>query len=301
MMSIADIGKLRGPIVWTLHDMWAFSGAEHLSQEFRWRDGYLRENRPAYESGFDLNRWTWQRKLKHWRHPMQIVAPSSWIADCVRQSGLMHDWPVTVISHAIDTEAWRPIDRTLARRILHLPIEGRLVLFSAASGLGNRNKGFDLLKGALDHLRGDIAGFELVIIGQPASKEPLDLGFPVHFTGHLQDDISLRLFYSAADAVVVPSRIESFSNVCAEAHSCATPAVVFGVSALTNIVEHQKTGYLAKPFDTEDLARGIQWVLDGSERRASLSIQSRRAAVAKFSYPVVAEQYVKLYNSLCRS
>ncbi len=186
MMSISDIGRLRGPFVWTLHDMWPFAGAEHFTEDFRWRDGYARRNRPADNSGFDINRWIWQRKLKHWRRPMHIVAPSRWLADCARESVIMRDWPVSVIPYAIDTEAWRPIDKTLARKILRLPSEGPLLLFGAMGGTRDPRKGFDLLKGALDRLRGEMPALELVVLGQSPPREIPDLGFPVHFAGQLQ-------------------------------------------------------------------------------------------------------------------
>jgi glycosyltransferase involved in cell wall biosynthesis len=301
MMSVADIGQLRGPVVWTLHDMWAFDGTEHFTGDFRWRDGYSRQNRPANESGFDVNRWIWQRKQKHWRRPMHIVAPSRWLADCARESVIMRDWSASVIPNAIDTEVWRPIDKAFARNILGLPAECPLLLFSAFGGTEDPRKGFDLLKGALDQLRSKIRGLELIVLGQSPPKKPLDLGFPIHFAGRLHDDVSLCLHYNAADAVVVPSRQESFSNVCAEAHACGTPAVVFNATALGNIVEHEVTGYLAKPFDTQDLAQGIIYVIADADRRAMLSAQSRQAAVSKFSYPVVAEQYLQLYEKVCRA
>jgi hypothetical protein len=86
MLSIADISRIKKPIVWTLHDMWAFCGAEHIAWDDRWREGYRRDNRPAHESGFDLNRWTWQRKRKHWQRPMHIVTPSTWLGKCVRDT-----------------------------------------------------------------------------------------------------------------------------------------------------------------------------------------------------------------------
>ena len=117
MLSIAEIGRLCKPVVWTLHDMWAFCGAEHYTEEFRWREGYRKDNRPGYESGFDLNRWTWVRKRKHWARPMHIVTPSHWLAQCVRESALMRDWPVSVIPNPIDTERWQPLDQALAREI----------------------------------------------------------------------------------------------------------------------------------------------------------------------------------------
>ena len=88
MMSIEDIKKIKKPIVWTLHDMWAFCGAEHVSIDNRWRDGYTTMNRPSHETAFDLNKWTWNRKRSHWKRPMHIVTPSRWLADCVKQSKL---------------------------------------------------------------------------------------------------------------------------------------------------------------------------------------------------------------------
>ena len=86
MLSIADIGRIEKPVIWTMHDMWAFCGAEHYSEDVRWRDGYRRDNRPAHESGFDLNRWSWRRKRRHWQRPRHVVAPSRWLAECVRES-----------------------------------------------------------------------------------------------------------------------------------------------------------------------------------------------------------------------
>jgi glycosyltransferase involved in cell wall biosynthesis len=298
MISIADIGRIQKPIVWTLHDMWGFCGAEHFTEDFRWRDGYSRDNRPAYESGFDLNLWTWQRKLKHWHQPMHIVTPSRWLAESAGHSILMRGWPITLIPNAINTEVWRPVDKILVRKLLHLPVDHPLLLIGAMGGTYCPRKGFNYLKAALDQLRDKIAGLELIIVGQLEPKEPMDLGFPVHYIGNLHDDVSLRMYYSAADAVVVPSRQDNLPNSGVEAQACGTPVVAFNTCGLPDIVEHKITGYLARPFDTEDLAQGIRWVLDGDERRAMLCDQSRQTAVRRFSYPVVAKQYQQLYEEV---
>jgi glycosyltransferase involved in cell wall biosynthesis len=297
MMSISDIGQLIKPVVWTLHDMWAFCGAEHYTEDFRWRDGYTPNNRPSYEGGFDLNRWTLERKRKHWKRPMHIVTPSRWLAECAKQSVLMRDWPITVIPNAIDTNVWQPVEKTLARQLLHLPPDLPLLLFGAIGGTQDPRKGFDLLRAALNHLRGQLPGLELVVFGQLAPKEPVDMGFPVHYTGHLHDDVSLRLLYSAADVIVVPSRQEAFGQTASEAHACGTPAVAFDNSGLVDIVRHQQTGYLAKAFDAEDLAQGIQWVLADPARHSELCTNARNDAVARFSCPVVSAQYMQVYNA----
>ena len=296
MMSIADIGKLRKPIVWTLHDMWAFSGAEHYTEEYRWREGYRINNRPLYESGFDVNLWTWKRKRTYWRRPMQIVTPSTWLANCVRQSSLMCDWPVSVVANPLNTDFWKPIDKCTAREILQLPSHVPIVLFGALAGGNDPRKGFDLLTKALHCLDGQLPEMEIVVFGQLAPKEPPNLGFPTHYSGHLHDDISLRLLYSAADVLVVPSRQESFGLTASEAHACGTPVVAFDNTGLADIVGHKATGYLAKAFEVEDLAYGIRWVLM-QNAKLRLGENAREKAVADYSYPVIAEKYLKLYQN----
>ncbi len=329
MLSIADIGRIEKPVVWTLHDMWAFCGAEHVAWDERWREGYRRDNRPTHESGFDLNRWTWERKRKHWKRPIQIVTPSRWLANCVHESALMRDWPVSVIPNCLDTERWKPMKQALARELLGLPDDVPLILFGSHGANGAHHKGFDLLLAALGHLRGQIPGLELVIFGQLMPRNPPDLGFPIHCTGHLHDDLSLRALYSAADALVVPSRQDNLPNTAIEAQACGTPVVAFNIGGLVDIVEHQRTGYLAKAFETEDLAEGIRWVLDngspwflqnlamtGKENNThlltaentkpqdsdalpiNLRNQIRKRAVARFSNLEAAKRYLTVYENI---
>jgi glycosyltransferase involved in cell wall biosynthesis len=296
MLSISDIGKLRKPVVWTLHDMWAFCGSEHYTEEFRWKNGYYKNNRPTHESGLDLNRWAWTRKRKYWPKPMHIIAPSYWIADCARQSALMKEWPITVVPNAIDTDLWRPIDKSFARELLGLPLDVPLLLFGAIGGKSDPRKGFDLLQDALKFLSSDLTGMELVIFGQLAPKIGLDLGFPIHYVGHLQDEISLMILYNAADALVIPSRQDNLPNTGLEAHACGTPVVAFDTGGLSDIVSDRHTGFLAKAFDVTDLARGIAWVLKNSSRLTRLRSAARSRAVERWSYEVISKKYIQVYR-----
>ena len=299
MISIADIGKIKKPIVWTIHDMWPFCGAEHLTQDYRWRDGYLESNRPSYESGFDLCGWTAKRKFHHWKRLMHIVAPSAWIANCARESLLMREWPITIIPNPLNTDIWSPFDKDLARSLMGLPNGVPLVLFGAIGGTSDPNKGFELLRDALRHLRGACKELELVIFGESSPKHPYDLGFKMHFMGHLSDDVSLRLLYSAADILVVSSRIESFCQIASEAHACGTPVVAFGATGLLDVVDHKKTGYLAKPYDPVELAEGIQWLIQDPNRLKEIGKEAREKAIRTWSYEKVSPQYLEVYkNSL---
>jgi glycosyltransferase involved in cell wall biosynthesis len=296
MMSIADLGRVSKPLVWTLHDMWAFCGAEHYTDDFRWRDGYTPANRPYGDSGFDLDLWTWRRKQRHWLRPRQIVAPSRWLADCVARSALMRGWPVTVIPNPIDTGAWRPTDRQAARRRLDLSPDAKILLFGALGGDEDPRKGFDLLRDALRLLQGRIAGLELVVFGQLAGASEAPLGFPVRHTGYVNDDETLRLLYSAADAVAVPSRLEAFGQTASEAQACGTPVVAFDTGGLSDLVAHRETGYLAKPFDVQDLAAGIEWLLGAEAVVARLGPAARQRACRLWDASVVGRQYADIYR-----
>ena len=298
MLSIAGIARIRKPIVWTLHDMWAFCGAEHYTTDHRWRDGYRRDNRPAHESGFDLNRHTWQRKRKHWRRPMYIVGNSYWISDCVSNSLLMRDWPVSTIHYPLDSNRWKPIDQGQARQLWGLPQECPLLLFGAMGGGKDPRKGIDLLLAALAQLRNEssMQTLQLVVFGQLAPHSPPQLGFPVHYTGHLHDDLSLRALYSAADAMVVPSRQEAFGQTASEAHACGTPVVAFNTGGLPDIVVDRVTGALAEPYEPASLAAAIRWVLEDPQRRRALGAAARERAERLWGPERVAGLYEEVYG-----
>ncbi len=300
MLSISDIPRILKPIVWTLHDMWAFCGAEHYTIDNRWSHGYIRSNRPSNENGFDLNKFTWRRKLKYWRRPIQIVCPSQWLADCVQNSALMSAWPVAVVPNPIDTDRWQPIEKPLARHLLGLPQSCPLLLFGAIGGGKDPRKGIDLLLSALSQLRSEpiLESLQLVVFGQKSPQHRPHLSFPVHYTGHLHDDLTLRALYSAADAMVIPSRQDNLPNTGLEAHACATPVVAFNTGGMSDIVSDRTTGALAQPFDPMSLAAAIRWVLEDSNRHQRLSAAARARAESLWSPGRVAGLYTDIYRQV---
>lgn len=295
MLSIAEIGRLRKPVIWTLHDMWAFCGAEHYTEDSRWHEGYLKDNRPDHEAGFDLNRYIWKQKQKHWRTPLQLVAPSNWLAECVRKSKLMENWPISVIHNPIDLEVWKPLEQSLARDLLGLPQNVPMLLFGAMDGGRDPRKGFDLLEGALHQLQKEMPQLQLVVYGEVRPKNPPNFSCPVNYIGRLHDDLSLRILYAAADVFVLPSRQDNLPNTGVESLACGVPVVGFNTCGLPDIIDHLETGYLAKPFEALDLAKGIKWVLESRVRLNQLRANARSKSCVKFCSILIAEQYRKLY------
>ena len=296
MMSVHDLSRIRKPVVWTLHDMWPFCGAEHYTQDCRWKDGYRVNDFSSVGFGLDLNRFVWERKKESWKVQMNIVCPSNWLADCVRQSALMRDWPVRVIHNPINTELWLPGDRELSRHQLNLPTDVPLLLFGAMGGAADPRKGFRFLQQALYCLRGKMKNMQLIVFGQSSPRRPPDLGFPVHYMGPISSTQHLQLLYRSADALVIPSLQDNLPNIGLEALASGLPIVAFDICGMPDIVKHEDTGYLANAFDSEDLAVGIQWVMADDARQKRLREAARGEAVRRFSYPIIAEQYVRAYS-----
>lgn len=300
-LSIEDIGRLRKPLVWTLHDMWAFCGAEHYSSDdakARWRTGYRADNRPEGHQGLDMDCWVSGRKRRSWLKPIHIVTPSRWLGRCVKGSALMRDWPVTVIPNPLDTSQYQPWPKKQARELLGLPLDAPLVLFGALGGGKDPRKGWDLLQPALTVLSSRMPGVEGVIFGESEPNNPPRLGLRLHWLGPLHDDVTLALVYSAADVMVVPSTQENLPQSGTEAHACGCPVVAFNATGLPDVVEHKVTGYLAKAFVRDDLANGIRWVLEDKVRYSGLSVAARDRALRLWSPDVVAAQYLALYKKV---
>jgi glycosyltransferase involved in cell wall biosynthesis len=300
-LRIEDIAKLQVPLVWTLQDMWPFTGGCHYSEEcdrYTKSCGACPQLKGDRES--DLSRWVWQRKAKAWHDlNLTVVAPSQWMAECARSSSLFQNLRIEVIPFCLDTDQFQPIPPTEAREALGLPQDKQLVLFGALSATEDPRKGFQLLIPALQSLSesGWQDKVELVVFGSSSPDEPIDLGFKTHYLGSLNDN-GLKQAYSAADVMIVPSLQESFGQTASEALACGTPLVAFNATGLKDIIDHETSGYLAQPYEIEDLARGIAWILEDAHRHQQLRLNARQRAVEQFSLKVQARQYISLYQEL---
>ena len=306
LLSIQQIGALLGsgiPVSWVLHDTWAFCGAEHYPNDVddhRFMNGYRRGNRPHWESGLDVNRMTWTRKRRLWTRPAQIVAPSRWMADLVNRSALMRSWPVEVIPNPLDIAWWSASSRGEARARLGIPEDRRVVLFGAIGGESDPRKGADLLRAALPRVIERTAteggtSPEVLTFGGAPGVDLVD-GVTVRSVGRL-DDEGLRLHYSAADVMVVPSRMDNLPQTAVEPIACGTPVVAFAVGGLPDIVDDGVNGRLVEPFDIEQLADAIVWVLSDPERHASLSAACRRHA-ARWDQRTVGARYAEVLHAM---
>ncbi|HEY9852608.1 MAG TPA: glycosyltransferase family 4 protein [Leptolyngbyaceae cyanobacterium] len=302
-LQIETLTKLKKPLIWTLHDMWTFTGGCHYGGECdRYTNSCGACPQLKSNQNQDLSHWIWQRKNRAWKNlNLTIVSPSNWLAECAKSSSLFQNLRVEVIPHGLDLEKYKTVEKQIARKILNLPPNKQLILFGASPGTtSDRRKGFYLLQPALQNLlqSGWQNRIELVIFGDSQPENPIELGFKTHYLGQFHDDISLALVYSAVDVMVVPSIQEAFGQTASESLACATPVVAFAATGLKDIVEHQQDGYLAKPFEIEDLSRGIVWVLEDRERHQKLCSSAREKAEREFSLELQARRYLSIFREL---
>lgn len=292
-LPVQEIRKITAPIIWTLHDMWAFTGGCHYAgdcTEYRQNCGNCPQLvQPAPD---DLSYRIIQHKIQAWKDlPMAVVCPSQWLIDCVSDSLLLGWKDKHVIPNGIDTTQFKPIDSTSARTAFNLPHDKKLILFGAFGGTSDPRKGFDYLQSALKSLS-DNQDIELVVFGSE-HPQALDLHLPVHQVGRLHDSVSMALLYSACDLFVLPSMQDNFPNTILEALACGTPCVGFDTGGISDLIQHKHNGYLARLRDTADLADGIQWATTQSWDASNI----HQAIVDEYALPHIAEQYHKLYET----
>ena len=293
-LPIREVPKIRAPIVWTLRDMWAFTGGCHYADDcLNYRDGCGNCPQLRYGARRDISWRVNRRKQRSWsRRPLTIVALSEWLAECALQSTLFKDKRIEVIGNPIDPQAFKPLDRFDARRAFNLPQEKRLILFGAVGGTGDPRKGYAYLQAAL-HNVSDSRALEVVTFGSD-SQEDLALALPSHQIGRLQDEVSLSLLYSACDVYVLPTLQEAQGKTLMEALACGTPCVTFDGSGASDVVQHRENGYLARSKDSADLLTGIEWVLAQSWSRQAL----HEGIVDRYGVEHICERYILLYRSV---
>jgi len=301
-IRIEELCKFQKPIIWTLHDMWAFTGGCHYDMEC---GKYLQTCGACPMLGSsneaDLSSRIFSRKASTWRKlNLTIVTPSNWLAGLAKRSTLLSNHHIEVIPNGIDLQLYQPVDKRSARNRFNLPLDKQIILFGAMSATSDKRKGFDKLKIALstfvkNHQNNNIM---IVVFGNNDSKDVIDLGLPAKYTGNIKSEHDLISLYSAADVFVAPSLQDNLPNTIMEAMACGTPVVSFNIGGAPDMIEHRTNGYLAKSFDTEDFAKGIYWILEDQDRWQQLSNNARSKIMHTFDISLISNKYLSLYERI---
>jgi len=301
MLNIMDIYKINAPIVWSLHDVWPLTGGCHYSEgcnNYKNSCGYCKVLKSTKK--YDISAFSMFLKKRSFNKKTDVTINglSSWISKVAAESAIFKNHRITNLPNMIDTILFSPIDKMLARKILNLPTDKKIVLFGAMGPTSDPRKGYKELKNSLDYINCD--DIELVIFGSSTPQYPDDFKLKAHYLGQVNDDILLKIVYSSADTIVVPSLEENLSNVIMESLSCALPVVAFDIGGNSDMIKHKVNGYLANLYETNDLSNGIMWVLKNN-KIMKLSINAREHCKSTFDQNVVAVNYINLYKMILNS
>ena len=289
----------RLPVVWTLHDMNAFTGGCHYDEgcgKFLQQCGAC----PQLDSSEaeDLSRHIWLRKREAFSFPggqkLQVVTPSRWLAEEARKSALFSERQVTVIPYGVDTENFQPRDRRLAREMHGIPSKAKTILFVADSA-GEKRKGLKVLVEALNGLK-DPEQYFFAVIGRGISGQ--ELGGQFKMMGFFEDEAALSFVYSAADVFVIPSLQDNLPNTTIEALACGIPAIGSNVGGVPEVIRDGLTGLVIPPGDPMALRQAIVSLLASTERRALMATESRQLALQEYSLDIQTQRYQSLYQEL---
>ncbi len=298
--SIESLAKIKRPIVWTLHDMWPFTGGCHYTGEcLKYTESCGNCPQLGSRKSQDLSHWIWKRKLKIFnRLDLKIVSPSHWLADCAQKSSLLKNMDIRIIPYCIDLIKYRMFNKIESRKLLNLPEDCNLILISDLGNETEKRKGMNHLYAVLKSLNDlkAVEKIEIVVLGSSEPEDQLDVGLKCHYMGRLHDDISLSLVYSACDCFLFTSTEDNLPNMIIESMACGTPCIAFDTGGIPDMLDHKTNGYLVTPFDKNGLVEGIIWTFKNRERLMDLSKNARAKVENKYSQETIAKKYISIYN-----
>ena len=291
-LSFSGIKKLIAtgkPIVWTLHDCWIIdNGIYH----------YPGSRESAKKLMIDLNKSVLKRKNDLGLSKITFVGCSNWIANEARKSALLSGADIFSIPNPIDTDAFRPINKKEARSYLSLSQDKYIFLFAAAKvsdkrkGLSHFINAYHILKKQLSLIEEKV---EILIMGNLSHEDIKTYPFSVHTLGYISDKEKLSAVYSSADLFVIPSLEDNLPNTIMESMACGTPCIGFNTGGIPEMIDHKINGYVSQYKDAQDLADGIEWILNHNENHA-LSEACIKKVHDFYSENVIAKQYIELYK-----
>jgi glycosyltransferase involved in cell wall biosynthesis len=292
LIDISEINDWGKPVVWTLRDMWAFTGGCHYSLDCT---QYKNECNtcPMLRGGVrqHVSKYLFSRKYQYLNNSnITWVAVSQHMKINADSSTILSGALIKMIPSGVNCSDYKIIDKNEARLALNLPLDKKIILIGATN-IRDTYKGFEYIKSSLQKLSPEIVVLTFGGGGLLGSEAPQKKIVNLGFVDRVE---KLNLIYCAADLFLAPSVNEAFGKTFVEAQASGLPVVCFANTGPEEIIEHLKTGYLAKYKSEEDLLMGIGWVISHEFNK----IYMRERVINLFDIKKIAELYNELYQKL---
>ena len=285
------------PTVWTLHDEQSFTG--HCAYAFyceKWMTGCGDCPDLNFYPKIKKDTTDFLLKTKKKIYEMSdftVVCPSNWLANRAKQS-ILQNKDIRVIYNGINEKIFVNTDKNESRKTLNLPLDKKILMFSASGSIKNPQKGGKYLFEVYNRLKNNDELIFVNIGGGNSSKLKKNwIDIP-----YINDEKTMAFYYSASDLFIYPSMAETFGLVIAEAMACGTPVVAFSNTAIPEIINHMETGYLAENKNIEDFTSGIKIFLENDELRNNARITARKEIELNFTLDKMIDNYINLYQEI---
>lgn len=273
--------KIDKPLFWTLHDMNPFQGGFHYEDDSK--RNYIKLG--ALESELLSIKKNSLKRVEN----ITIASPSKWLFQEAIKSDLLGKFKHHYIPYGLDLKFYKIYDQIVARSILNLPPQKKILLF-VSEHLHNKRKGLELLLDALN----DLEFHDDVILCAVGSVENINIYPSILRLGRIYDERLMPLLYSAVDALILPSREDNLPNVMLEAIACGTPVIGFPIGGIVDVVKTGITGVLASETTSQALKDAIHQYFTLEFNRKTI----RDFAVENFGLEEQASKYLRLYKEI---
>lgn len=248
--------QLNKPVVWTLHDVWPFTGHSAYCDAVgcsKWKNGC--ENCPQMKvypkSYVDRSKRNWERKRNIFCGVtnLTIVTPSKWLAELVEDS-FLNEYPVKVINNGIDTGKFHKVSTHLRS---DLRLQRKKILLSVATVWND-------LKGLSDFERlADLLGenYKIILVGGMTNSQEKELPESILHIRRTQDVNEMVELYNTADIYLNLTYCDTYPTVNLEAASCGTPVITYAVGGSTESAE-MFGGISVRRGDVEAIAHAVR-------------------------------------------
>jgi len=281
-ITLKSLSKIDKPVVWTMRDMWAFTGGSHYTMDFQ-----------KYEKSY-VSKLIQAFKKKNYKKNFHFVAISDWLKNKAQNSNVLKEYKVERIYNNIDLENFNSISKNKARSFLEISTKKQIILYGAQNPQSKR-KGWDIFVETLKKI--DKSKYFLLIFGKFWSQKTLeDIGIEYKNLGFIDDKKKLNTAYSSADFFVTSSIQEAFGKTWAEAMACETPIVCFKNTPASEILDHKVNGYIVKNFNSMELLNGINWMSAKIKNKEYKRVGARNK-IMEFDAKIIAQKYINLYEN----
>ena len=277
------------PVVWTLHDCWAYTGHccyYSMAECSKWRqEGCSRcPQKKSYPASLfkdnSAKNFSEKNQMFHSVKGLNLVCVSNWLNNELKDS-FLKDLPSRVIYNGIDTNVFKPSSCDFRMKY---DVGDKAVVLGVASTWDTRKGLADFIE--LSKILDD--RYKIVLVGLN-DKQKASLPDNMIGIGRTDGTKELAGIYSAANVLFNASVEETFGLPNIEAIACGTPVVAYNCTGIPETVTENE-GYIVEPHD----------LMSAADRIRTICEQRRRLDVSSFRFPKdkTYEAYMKLYEEL---